>query len=309
LKHKVNLIDFVEKIVEHDDPYDDIWEFLVSLARETYKSASSVTDFYEKYEARVATIERWLYGSWGIEMYRLLVEKSKLKANVSILKALELAEQINGNVLIGDGFSIREAIVLSSRFKDRMRELSFGIAPPPTVTSESLNKQLGESSIAKLIEKGSITIGGRRWRTNYVDPSRIGGPVKASDTIFITDLPDAVLHVTIRHGRKTINEDAVVNQLCGIIEVLSELQPLVITGDHGYLYLNLSPNIYMWSPVIESPRYGSREDVKGNEERQLVEVDNKVVVVGRYHLPSRHALIAHGGVSLLESLVPILVVH
>jgi len=239
-------------------------------------------------------------------MYKLLVRKSEFEGNLSIVRALKLAKDYGANVLIADGFSIREAVILANQFKNKVKKLDFGIAKPPTVTSTALSKQLGEPSIAKLVEKGYITKIGKKWRIIHVDPSKLGCAVKASDTIFITDLPDGALHRTITRRRKIISEDTIIGQLHKIIEKLSALQPLIITGDHGYIYLNLSPSEYMWDRIITSSRYG---DVKILEEVPPINVDNTLVAVGRCHLPSERTLIIHGGISFLESLVPILILH
>jgi len=311
---KYKLKEIIMDIIEKDDPYISIWNYLFDLGCQTYKDANSITDFYEKYEAQVSTFEKWLYLSWGNEIYELLIEKTKLKSNLSIIKALKKAKQLNANVLISDGFSLREAIIIANKLKDKLKDqrkiiIELGYAYPPTITSKALEIQLGKHSFNEIIDEGSIPYINNLWSVRYIEPSKIGGTIKANNTIFITYLPDIIFHeAVIKRGRrrKAISEDVIVNQLSNVIYKLSDLQPLVVTGDHGYLYLGVSPYEYMWESPVESPRYG---DIVNDGRCYITQIDNIAVVSGRYHLPSTDKLITHGGISLMESLVPLLIIH
>lgn len=88
---------------------------------------------------------------------------------------------------------------------------------------------------------------------------------------------------------------------------LSKNAPLIVTGDHGYIYLGANPARYLWgSAPKKQERFG------GEYGDNCLEIDGKKVAIGRIHVnvgPGTNTFIAHGGVSLTESLVPVVTIE
>ncbi|MBS7627954.1 hypothetical protein KEJ36_03975, partial [Candidatus Bathyarchaeota archaeon] len=118
--------------------------------------------------------------------------------------------------------------------------------------------------------------------------------------------PDAPLHGAVKYKIAEVQDvSRVVGDLVQLVLELSQVSDLVMTGDHGYIFLGKSPNRYLWRWISRSERYGGSYGSYG------LEVDGVTVALGRFHAPDVRrsgAFIIHGGVSLTESLVPIITV-
>lgn len=91
-----------------------------------------------------------------------------------------------------------------------------------------------------------------------------------------------------------------------LVGQLSRNVPLVVTGDHGYIFLGTNPNRYMWLPYRRQERFGGEYGENG------IELEGVKIAVGRYHThitPGGGSFIVHGGISLTESLVPVIMVE
>jgi len=138
------------------------------------------------------------------------------------------------------------------------------------------------------------------------DPSNPPRTANRTGMMFFTVYPDASLHQARKYGAAVVQDVSNVMELIiNLVEELSRNVPLVLTGDHGYIFLGDNPAKYMWVPYRRQPRFGEEY---GDDS---IEVDGVNVAVGRRHTPvSRRsdAVITHGGVSLAESLVPVVTV-
>jgi hypothetical protein len=153
--------------------------------------------------------------------------------------------------------------------------------------------------------RGETLYEGKTWHseviTDIANPPRIGNQ---RSRLFLIQFPDAPLTGARSHRTPQVQDvSSVISQLLDLIESLSHNAPLVVTGDHGYIYLGANPARYLWG---SSPRKQERSG--GEYGENGIEVDGVKVAVGRLHVnvgPGSNTFIAHGGVSLTESLVPV----
>jgi hypothetical protein len=257
---------------------------------------------FDRVEAQLMDFERWLHTVWGQGFYELLSDGH----DHAIPQAYKIANNRKGNVLICDGFSVRELILLKTAFTSRVN-YQVGKAPAPTTTA-NVTKTIFQTSNLKDALTGTKLYEGQHWHgdiiTDITKPPRIGNQ---HGLMFLTYYPDAPLHHAISYGTAFVQD--VSNVMKQIIELIRELATntlLVVTGDHGYIYTGDNPNKFLWLPYTRQQRFG--EEYRGN----YLNVDGVTVAVGRFHAPittRSKAVICHGGVSLTESLVPVVTIE
>ena len=248
-------------------------------------------------------LELWLHRIWGQGFYKMLVGNA---IDYAIPKAFKKADETNSNILIFDGFSIRELLLFRKVFNDRLR-YTVGKAPAPT-TTENVTKKIFQITSLKEALTGTKLYWGRKWKGEVIEditnPPRIGNQ---RGLMFLTYYPDSPLHHAISYGTAFVQDVSnVMKQMIRLVTELSKNSPLVLSGDHGYIYIGDNPNKFLWLPYRRKERFG--EEYAAN----FIEVDGLKVAVGRFHAPvSRRsrAVIIHGGVSLSESLVPIITIE
>ena len=264
---------------------------------------SNLTRSYEEIEEELREIERWLHEIWGTDFYHTLVGD---KDDYPILKAFDVAGELKGNVLICDGFSLRELIVLIKKIPTRITYYP-GRAPAPTTTQNVVKKTFNVQGLMEAIT-GIKLIKGRTWEGQIIkDISKTPRIGRQTGKMFLTYYPDDPLHRARTHGKTRVQDiSTIMEQLTNLIKELSTNSPLVVTGDHGYIYVGDNANKYMWLPYRRQDRYG--EDYK----EHYIETDGEKVAVGRYHAKvsgRSKNIVVHGGVSLCESLVPIAIIE
>jgi hypothetical protein len=123
--------------------------------------------------------------------------------------------------------------------------------------------------------------------------------------ILLTHFPDAPLTGAVAHRTNQVQDvGTVIGLLIDLIKNLSAHSPLTITGDHGYIYLGSNPQTYMWK-YIKAERHGAKYGEDG------LQLENTTVAVGRNHVNATiggNTFITHGGVSLTESIVPVVTI-
>ncbi|RLG48008.1 MAG: hypothetical protein DRO06_02005 [Thermoproteota archaeon] len=289
----------IRDLIRAEDPLPRLLTEMVDAARRHILSGDLALG-YEELEEEISGLERWLFEVWGMEMYRLMLE---FEPRLSIREAFGVASRIDANVLIADGYSFREHVLLERALG---RELSFslGLAAVPTTTSAAASSAFETQNMAEAF-RGSLLIEGVEWEGIVVedvrDPPRIG---TRSGLAILSYYPDAPLHEAVKYGVVRVQDlEDVLSSFSEMVRELSSGRDLVVTGDHGYIFLGDNPNRYLW-------RWKRVERVGGSYSAgESLEVDGKRVAVGRWHAPSSGSFIAHGGVSLAECLVPITVVR
>lgn len=294
--------DLLTKLVHEPDPLEFILRFLVSRL-DPLIDLNNISASFDRIEEELRDFELWLQNVWGRPFYRFLADG---REDWAIPKAFKTADNRDANVLICDGLSIRELLVFSNAFRGRMAYIA-GRAPVPTTTETVVRKVFNSSDLKEAIT-GSKLYWGRQWTGQMIEdilnPPRIGDQ---KGLMFLTHYPDAPLHQARSHRTTQIQDvSKVMSQIVNLIDELSKNMPLVVTGDHGYIYLGINPNKFMWLPYRRQERIGGEYGENG------IDIEGINIATGRYHIPmisGSSTFIAHGGVSLSESTVPIVIVE
>lgn len=294
--------DLLIKIVYEQDPIPAVFHYCV----EKFANLVDVRDIrssYERLEEELLRFEEWLFEIWGKEMYKLLVRRNC--EEWSIFKAFGLAKEMNANLLLCDGLSLRELLVLKKSLENKV-SYSVGFAPHPTRTETVVRQVFNASTLEKVFSENIRLVQGYNWRMTIIrdinDPPRIGSK---SGQALLTYYPDAPLHRAVEHGIKIQDVPRVIGDLVNLIKHLSSTRDLVVVGDHGYIFLGENPAKYLWRWIAKIPRHG------GSYKEYGLEVEGESIAIGRFHAPDVKeigSLITHGGASIVESLVPIIVV-
>ena len=295
--------DLLVKIVRESDPVPFIAEYLASKLNPLI-DLNELARSYGRIEEVLQSFEEWLHEAWGIDFYKCLASTDY---GWAIPKALKKGSEINANVLVCDGFSIRELLILRKKMYDTLN-YSLERTPAPTTTENVSMKVFGSPNL-KDASRGETLHEGYTWHSDFIaditNPPRIGNQ---RGHLFLTQYLDASLHGARSHRTTQVQEISnVIKQLIELIESLSRNAPLIVTGDHGYIYLGANPARYLWgSAPRKQERFGGEYGDDG------LEIDGQKVAVGRIHVnvgPGTNTFIAHGGVSLTESLVPVIIIE
>jgi hypothetical protein len=294
--------DLLFKLVYEPDPIEPILNYLVEDLSDTM-DLDDVGSSYEVLEDRLRGFEEWLHEIWGTAFYESLVGQPEQRA---LPRAYRLAGERGANVLVADGLSVRELLALKKAFPGRV-DYSSGRAAHPTTTSTAARTFYGTSNLEDAF-RGARLIEGREWCGRIIgdvrSPPKIGARRNLS---MLTYYPDAPLHNAVKYRVAEIQDvSAVIGELIRLVSELSQVSDLVVTGDHGYIFLGRSPNRYLWRWVGRSDRHGGSYGSNG------LNIDGEPVAIGRFHAPDVRrsgAFIVHGGVSLTESVVPIVCVE
>ena len=294
------------KIVREQDPMPQIVDYVISQLEPTV-DLSDLTSSYGRIEEWLQSFEEWLHDAWGLGFYRCLASADH---GWALQKALQKAAEIDANVLVCDGFSIRELLTLKKKIGDKFT-YTIERAPAPTTTQNVAMKIFGSPTLKDFF-RGETHYEGHVWRseviTDILSPPRIGS---GRGHLLLTQYPDTPLHGARSHRTTQVQDvSKVIGQLLDLIESMSLNAPLVVTGDHGYIYLGTNPSKYFWgSAPKRQERFGGEY---GDNCIETEGADGRVkVAVGRIHVnvvQGSNTFITHGGISLTESTVPIVTI-
>jgi hypothetical protein len=293
--------EFLIRLIHDQDPLEVILEYVV-------KEFSSVMDLkdigvsYENLEEKLCQYEKWLHEIWGQPFYALLVGDLGAKA---LPRAYRTAGERKANVLVADGLSLRELILMLKAFPGRV-EYSAGRAFHPTTTQTAARSFYGLGALIEAF-RGQKLFEGYEWSGEVIadvkNPPKIGNRKGLN---LLTYYPDAPLHNAVKYGVAEVQDvSRVMNDLIDLVSDLTRISDLVVTGDHGYIYLGKNPNKYLWRWIGRSERYG------GSYGSRKLEVQGEQITTGRSDAPDVRrsgAFIVHGGASLTESLVPVITI-
>ncbi len=289
--------DLLPRLISEDDPIPSIVEYIVDKYGH-HISLDDLNSTYDTLESEFRTFERMIHDTWGETFYHILADTTK---GYAIPKAFKVASESNGNLLVCDGFSIRELLVMKEKFQDRLT-YDIGRATVPS-TTEQTAKQIFNTNNLKEAFQGDRLVEGTTWKglviEDIANPPRLG---LQSGHMMLTQYPDSPLHLAVAHRTTKVQDiDLVIKDILELVEGLSNNVPLIVTGDHGYVYLGSNPFKYMWD-TKKMPRFGAEYGERG------MKINQVSVAIGRFCTNisaggSSH--ITHGGLSLTESVVPI----
>jgi len=278
--------DQIRRLVEADDPIKEVWKILIEL----WNLNGDVKAYFRK-EDSVSEFERELNNVF-FEIYDYLFQNIKREP---IKFELPL--------IIVDGMSIREGNLLLRDLKENGYEIieyGFGFSALPSNT-----QRFRDLLDVKFVEVMSGRI-----------PSEIdfGMPVWIS-------YPDEILH----HAARIIPPSEAYKKTRELLfEILSMVRSDVVTiiSDHGYIMLDTvwalagGDRRFLKERVFGSNRFVKRDEVDEKalkrlkmlpRDRSYVLMDDEYCYIrGRYFWPIRGygRVVAHGGLSLMECIVP-----
>ncbi len=300
------------ELITADDPLAVLFEALnrVWCADEI----DDINDFFVRRERETNGLERFVLETF-FDAYDLLLARIRRE------RGTPRFEGAKGPIIILDGCSIREANLLPGRLKDggyQVQEYSYALSEVPSGTVAFKRSVFGTQRVASL----------RQWRQYRVVNIQSGQPPAlfpaGPEVLVWISYPDELLH-KVRGEALTPQEafDKTVDLLLVTLEGLGG-DEFLVTSDHGYLYVKNAT--LFWSPgraaKVLRQLFGGRRAVPigeiGPEFDRLRKVskastyalfdDEGCYVRGRYHwsVQGTASDIAHGGLSLMECLVPVM---
>jgi len=290
----------LNKLIGDPDPIPAIIDY-IDVEYSPLIQLNDLNASYDRLEDQLSSLELWLHEAWGHDFYKTLITTPEKWA---LTKAFEESKPQGSNILISDGFSLRELLVLKRAFGDRL-SYKVGRSPVPTTTQSAAKQFFKVDNLTDAFNSERLIMG-ERWRgkviTSILSPPQIG---VSTSNMLLTQFPDAPLTGAVAHRTTQVQDVATVMALLiDLIRGLATHSPLTITGDHGYIYLGPNPQSYMWK-YIKAERTGGKYGDDG------LQLDDCTVAVGRSHVNATiggNTFITHGGVSLTESIVPVVTI-
>lgn len=278
----------VSELVITDDPVRVVWEYLIEL----WGSIEDREDYFQEGERRTMYLERVLNAAYP-ELYTKLLP-------ACCTKGLLDPTLLDAPLVWMDGLSLREAVLLR-RDIPGITDFSYSFSPLPSETGTYRERVFN-------------LISGKRREIKELRAIALDGDEKAVRC----PLPDSELEniVGLVSGRTLLEiyEDT----RRALLAILDELGsgPVLVTSDHGYI----NTRTHFWQVgkrtagalknVFDGGRYGPQEtDATLLVKRgYIIPYGDYYLVRGRYAWPSRgkYKVMLHGGVSLLECVVPLM---
>jgi hypothetical protein len=314
---------FLTNLIHQDDPLAVIWEHMLHL----YTPAEWPADlraFMDDREEALNRLEQAVYEGY-FEAYDLLLERAQAQTAEYALSLFERCPL----VVVVDSMSVREAVLLQARGTSEVSktsEVCLRVAPWPPVTASLATMLLGTGSPA----------GGRdtdRFRYRYVaGPEQIPDLPASGPLLVWVRLPDTALEQVTQAQTHTVAGafEKMAETLRRVLERSGRDQAL-LTSDHGYLYAR-NPNQYWLMPTgVENaarnafPRESrvqpsSGERAQGLRHQESPQRERRFFAFGGEHVAVRgrywwgtaspnDRCTAHGGLSFVECLVPVVLVR
>lgn len=305
---------FFQCIVDADDPVTSVWEELLDIWRtDTYPD--DLVAFYDEREALLSHFEEGMFYGFG-ELYETLFQRSLSQDGKFVRELLD----DKAVVVIADSFSLREVHLLEHCLEEvgyRLRIEGFAVAPFPTLTESLSRKLLGTNP--------SVGRDTPEFRYCYVAGPATQVRVPEGEPVLVwLRLPDIRLEeVTV--AQATTVADALEVTVVALRQVLEDTghRSVFITSDHGYIYARNNDHFWQMPPEVEREvkRTFARESrAKSGEGIHLAErygeffvgAGTYVAIKGRFWWAGsgqNDRCTAHGGFSLAEILVPVMLIE
>jgi len=311
---------FIQELIEGENPLAVIWQQMQRIcAVEDFPP--DLRAFMDEREEQLNGLEQAVYDGF-FEAYDQLLEAAQAQDAGYVLSLFDRCPL----VVIADSLSVREAALLESHWADRGWEAQmegFAVVPFPSTTESLSRPLLGSPSPASGRSKPE-------FEYRYVaGPEHIPHMPSAGPLLVWMRLPDTALEEVTLAQTHTIADafELTIETLERVLAAAGREEAL-LTSDHGYLYAR-SPAHYWRMPLkIEEvarstfPRAGrfqeaGHERTRGlkdhesprREQRFFAFTRTHVAVRGRYWWGTgspNERCTAHGGLSFVECLVPIL---
>jgi len=298
-------------LIMADDPLAVLFTALNQLWQAD--DVDDVNTFYAQRERETNRLERFVLETF-FDVYDLLLTRVRQERDRPRFEKANV-------IIILDGCSIREANLLTGRLQEagyQVTHYDYALSEVPSGTVDFNRSVFGTARVASL----------RQWR-QYQVVSIESGQLPAlfpgsSEALVWISYPDELLHKV--RGEAVTPQEAFDKTTKVLLDTLDGLEAdeFLVTSDHGYLYVENAT--LFWSAgqdtKILRQLFGGRRAVPvgevGPEFDKLHQVpwsrtyalfdDEGCYVRGRYHwsVQGPASDIAHGGISLMECLVPVM---
>ena len=310
----MNLSSLAAQLLTHDDPIELLFQTLNEVWTGT--DAGDIDDFYVQRERETNHLEDLIKDTY-FELYELLLEQMKSQDRATDFASL------HSSIVLMDGLSLREANWLIPRLNENgfeVSQYSYAFSRMPATTQSFFHDVFGVASAGAMPKKWQ-GFNFRSIKSGNV-PMFLDGP---KNMIWLS-FPDELLHPM--KGKGVTPSFALQRTEEALLKVLSLLETgeAVLTSDHGYMYAP-SAALFWHAPVSKrqillrlfGAQRGVLFDDKNADEFEVLRTlskdqtyvlfdDKGCYVRGRYYwsAPGKQSDVAHGGISLMECLVPII---
>lgn len=273
-------------------------------------------DFYVQQERETNNLEEFIRDTY-FELYDALLERARSQNRAAEFSSL------GASIVVLDGLSLREANWLMPRLRERGYEIadySYALSGVPSTTQTFFREVFGVAGAGAMPKKWQ-GFNFRFIRAGDV-PAFLDGP----KALVWLSFPDELMHPM--RGKGITPSFALKRTEEALLKILSLLETpeVVLTSDHGYLYAQ-SAALFWHAPdsnrrvllklfgaqrgiTFDGPNAGEFEVLRplSRDQTYVLFDDRGCYVRGRYYwsAPGKHSDVAHGGVSLMECLVPII---
>jgi len=314
---------FIEKLINNDDVFLPIWGKLNEIWKlPKIKNGYNIEEIYGQKEIQTNELENFLSNTF-FEIYEFLVER--IDQNTFIKRILREEKYA---LVIMDGLSIRESNLIFSNLKIKdlkINDYNFTFSALPSDTENFCKKFFNVKEPSQITMRKNLN-----FQYYHIvkeeDVERIKGDEKK--LVVWCAFPDVLMHIKEK-GRVVIKslQEVLTETLDILRKILERINSdeIILTSDHGYIlhrpfavqslpgeYQKLMRKIFGMKRGIKS---SDIQEEALNELREIQEIENLVqiekefiVVKNRFvwSVAGRRSLITHGGLSLMENLIPII---
>ncbi len=310
----MNLSSLATHLLSQDDPIELVFHALNEIW--TPVESGDLDAFYAQQERETNHLEEFIRDTY-FEVYDLLLERAR-----SANRAAELAAW-NGAIIVLDGMSLRESNWLLPRLREKgfqVAEYSFSISGLPSTTQSFFRGTFGVASAGAMP---------KQWQGFRVHSIRAGDVplfLEGPKALVWLSFPDELMHPM--RGKGVTPSFALQRTEEALLKILNllETEEVMLTSDHGYMYAQ-SATLFWHAPASDRKvllkLFGAQRGVlfngKKEEEFEALHAlpkdqtyvlfdDKGCYVRGRYYwsAPGKQSDVAHGGISLMECLVPVI---
>jgi hypothetical protein len=285
----LQLADLLHQLIESDDPVSVIWGYLKSLWRPEEESGET---YFKQGERRTMYLERVLGAAYP-ELYRKILPNRCSRCNLDV-------KSVKVPIIWMDALSLREALLLCRDLQaDCELSFTYSCLPSETIFYKETIFYPWEAKTVEIKDVNRLSLDG--------DERGVWCPIPDKE------LEDIKGRVKVRTQTDIYEKSRDV--LLAICKALHGNEFLV-TSDHGYIstethFLPLSRRL---QEAVQAIFGASRYAEVNTKADKLIEAGYIVQHGGYYLVGNRYAwatrgkykVMLHGGISLLECLVPVL---
>lgn len=293
---------------------DSVW------SDEAFQSMET-TDYFEKGEKQIQKLEELILTSANGVYDEVAATAEQTYSLVEVLKEQKTA------IVIFDGMSIREIPLLNMLAKNsgfQVQESSYKIAPLPSDTISFIDQRIIGKVIAPSQLENRKELSGWNIKAHYYDTPTRQFELNSSENNFLlwSSFPDGTY--SNFEARNSLHFETFVKQFDvvwkNIIMAIPRDYKIIITSDHGYVYLN---NGFESSIKGETAlrflnqdrfRYYANDETLPDNISELKFIPHRKLAMLKGRIKNRpkgqsaNKVFRHGGLSLMEMLTPWLVI-